>query len=109
MGRPPDLGEPGAPGPFAFADGDRVRKLVTAGGFSDVTVEPVTRPQRLGADPADAAAAVMALEETRALLQGTPAGTEEKARAALQEAYAPYAGPAGVVLDSSAWLVTAHR
>ncbi|MFW6205579.1 MAG: class I SAM-dependent methyltransferase, partial [Actinomycetota bacterium] len=36
VGRPPDLGEPGAPGPFAFGDGERARKLVSAGGFSDV-------------------------------------------------------------------------
>lgn len=109
VGQPPDLGDPGAPGPFAFADGDRARELVAAGGFSDVAVEPVTRPTRLGADLAEAADAVLRLQETQEMLEGTPEGTQQKANAALQEAFAPYAGPAGVVLDASAWLVTAHR
>lgn len=108
VGRPPVLGEPGAPGPFAFADGERVRRLVAAGGFSDVTVEPVIRPQRLGFDPAEAAAAVMRLQETRDMLDGTPEGTEQQASAALVEAFAPYAGPSGVVFDASAWLVSAR-
>ena len=32
LGRAPELGPPGAPGPFAFADGDRLTRLITAGG-----------------------------------------------------------------------------
>ena len=28
VGRPPDLGSPGAPGPLAFADGDRLTRLL---------------------------------------------------------------------------------
>ena len=33
FGRPPDLGAPGGPGPFAFADGDRFSSVVTEAGF----------------------------------------------------------------------------
>jgi SAM-dependent methyltransferase len=108
VGRYPDLGEPGAPGPFAFADGERLRGLVAAGGFGDVTVEAVTRPQRLGADPYEAVAAVMALPETRDLLAGSPDGAYAEVAAALTEAFTPYAGPEGVVMDSTAWLVSAR-
>lgn len=109
VGRPPDLGEPEAPGTFAFADGDHVRRVVAAGGFGEVTLAPVTRPQRI-ADGAEAAAAfVMSLPETRQYLEGVPEDTVTKVRGALNDAFAKYAGPHGVVTDAAAWLVTARR
>lgn len=109
VGRPPDLGEPGAPGPFAFADGERLRGLIAAGGFDDVTLEPVLRPQRVGDDLDEAVAAVLALPETSQLLAGAPEGTAAAVTAALREAFTPYAGGRGVVMASTAWLVSARR
>lgn len=107
IGRPPDLGEPGAPGPFAFADGDRVRTLVAAGGFDDVTLESITRPQRIADNADDAAALVMSLPETRQYLEDVPEDTVAKVPGALRDAFTPYAGPHGVVTDATAWLITA--
>ena len=109
LGKPPDLGAPGAPGPFAFADGDRLHRLITAGGFQDVTVESVTRPQRIGDDADDAAAFLMAIAEDMQLFAGAPDDAVAAARDALRAGYAPYAQPHGVVLDGTAWLVSAHR
>ena len=109
VGRPPDMGEPGAPGPFAFADGDRVRRLVAAGGFNEVTLEPVTRPQRIADNADDAVAFVRSLPETRQLLNGVPKDTVAKVTGALRDAFTPHAGPHGVVTDATAWLVTARR
>jgi SAM-dependent methyltransferase len=109
VGRPPDLGEPGAPGPFAFADGDRARRLVAAGGFDEVTLEPVTRPQRIADHADDAVAFVLSLPETRQLLNGVPEDTVAKVTGALRDAFTPHAGPHGVVTDATAWLVTARR
>jgi SAM-dependent methyltransferase len=37
---PTDPPAPGAPGPFAFADGDRLRGLLAGAGFRDIAVEP---------------------------------------------------------------------
>lgn len=109
VGRPPDMGEPGAPGPFAFADGDRVRRLVAAGGFDEVTLEPVIRPQRIADNADDAVAFVRSLPETRQLLNGVPKDTVAKVTGALRDAFTPHAGPHGVVTDATAWLVTARR
>lgn len=109
VGRPPDMGEPGAPGPFAFADGDRVRRLVAAGGFNEVTLEPVTRPQRIADNADDAVAFVRSLPETRQLLNGVPKDTVAKVTGALRDAFTPHAGPHGVVTDATAWLVSARR
>ncbi len=109
VGRPPDLGEPGAPGPFAFADGDRARRLVAAGGFDEVTLEPVTRPQRIADNADDAVTLVLSLPETRQLLNGVPEDTVAKVTGALGDAFTSHAGPHGVVTDATAWLVTARR
>ena len=109
LGQAPDLGAPGAPGPFAFADGDRLRRLITAGGFRDVTLETVTRPQRIGDDADDAAAFLMSIAEDMQVFAGAPDEVVTAAIDALRTAYAPYTGPHGVVMDGTAWLVSAHR
>jgi SAM-dependent methyltransferase len=36
----PDLGEPGAPGPFALGDPDRIRNIFTEAGYQDLEIEP---------------------------------------------------------------------
>lgn len=106
--RRPDLGEPGAPGPFAFADGERLRGLVEAGGFENVSVEPVTRPQRIADDPGDAVTFISSLPESQPLFDGVPDDVIVKATDALKDAFAGYTGSQGVVTDASAWLVTAE-
>ena len=106
---PPDFGPPGAPGPFAMADGTRLRRVVEAAGFHDVTVDAVTRPHRVGSDVADVVSFITSMDETRALFAGKP---EDKVAAAIdgiRQALAPYAGPQGVVTDATAWLVLARR
>ena len=109
LGQPPDLGAPGAPGPFAFGDGDRLRRLLTAGGFRDVTVDSVTKPQRIGDDADDAASFLMSIAEDMQVFADAPDDAVAAARDALRAGYAPYAHSQGVVLDGTAWLVSAHR
>jgi SAM-dependent methyltransferase len=109
LGRAPELGTPGAPGPWAFADGDRLTRLVTEGGFRDVRLETVTRPQRIGDDVDDAVGFILSLPESQQLFAGAPEDTVTAAVAAIRAAFAPYAGAEGVVLDGTAWLVSACR
>ncbi len=106
VGRTPDLGSPDAPGPWAFADADRVTRLMQAGGFADVTLEPVTRPQRVGTDVDDVVRFVLSLPETRQLFAGLPQDVVAGAVDALHTAFAPYTGTHGVVMDATAWLVS---
>jgi ubiquinone/menaquinone biosynthesis C-methylase UbiE len=109
LGCPPQLGTPGAPGPWAFADGDRLEGLLTSGGFRDVTLETVTRRQRIAADADDAVGFIMSLPESQQMFAGAPDDTVAAATAAVRAAFAPHAGPDGVVVNASAWLVSAHR
>jgi ubiquinone/menaquinone biosynthesis C-methylase UbiE len=109
VGRAPDLGPPGAPGPFALADRDRLTRLLTGAGFRDVTLETVTRPVRLGRDLGDAVGYIMSLREAQQLIAGAGQDVVDAVRTALHEAFAPYVASTGVVLDATAWLVSARR
>jgi hypothetical protein len=72
-------------------------------------LETVTRPQRIGDDADDAAAFLMSIAEDMQVFAGAPDQVVAAAVDALRTAYAPYAGPQGVVMDGTAWLVSAHR
>ncbi|HEX6233578.1 MAG TPA: methyltransferase domain-containing protein [Jiangellaceae bacterium] len=109
IGRTPELGPPGAAGPFAFADGDRLIRLLAASGFRDPRLESTVRPVRLGHDVDAAVDYILSLPESKQLFAGAPQETVGAAATALREGFAPYAGSHGVVLDAAAWLVSAHR
>ncbi len=108
FGRPPDLGAPGGPGPFAFADGDRFRSVVTEGGFRDVTLEAITGPMLMGSDVEDVVGMVAATPQSKGLFAGQPEAKVEAAIEGLRDAFAPYARPEGVVMSGTAWLLTAR-
>ena len=108
FGRPPDLGASGGPGPFAFADGDRFKSVVTAGGFRDVTLDAIARPMLMGSDVEDVVGMVAATPQSKGLFAGQPAAKVEAAIAGLRDAFAPYARAEGVVMNGTAWLLTAR-
>ena len=106
----PEFGPPGAPGPFAFADGDRLARIVEAAGFCDVTLDGVTRPMRIGDDLDDVERFfTTSLDVARELFDGKPKEQVDAALDAAREALAPFAGSDGVVLNGTAWLLSAHR
>ena len=107
FGRPPDLGEPGGPGPFAFADGDRFRSVVKQGGFGDVTLAAITRPMLMGSDVEDVVGMVAATPQSQGLFAGQAEDKVKAAVAGLRDAFAPFARPDGVVMSGTAWLLTA--
>jgi SAM-dependent methyltransferase len=109
LGHAPDLGAPGAPGPFAFADGDRLTQLLTDSGFRALRLETLTRSFRIGRTISDAVDFVLSLPESERLFTGAPQETVDAAATALYAGFAPYAGQQGVMMDATAWLVTAHR
>lgn len=109
VGRTPEVGPPGTPGPFALADGDYLTGLLIDAGFRDVMLESVTRPVRLGRDVGGAIEYVLSLPESEQLLAGAPRDVLGTARLALQDAFAPYLGSCGVVMSATGWLVSARR
>jgi SAM-dependent methyltransferase len=107
----PDLGPPGAPGPFALADPDRTAEVLRAAGFRDVDVGPVEAAMLLGGGGS--------LEETLEFLRGTgmaraifadaAADAEARATDEVRDALAGHQTPEGVCLGAAAWIVRASR
>jgi SAM-dependent methyltransferase len=106
----PDFGPPGAPGPFALADENRLRGILEIAGFDDITIEGITQPMRIGDDAGDAIAFITSIELVRDnLFAGKPPGKVAAAVDAARAALAPYEGPKGVVMNGGAWLVSARH
>ena len=97
---------PGAPGPFAFADPDRVRGILADAGFSDVVVAP-TDMKVSGGDLETVLAMALKVGPLGALLREYPEH-RDGAIDAVREALSAHDGPDGVKLDSATWIVTAR-
>jgi SAM-dependent methyltransferase len=102
---------PEAPGPFAFADDQRLIGILESAGFAGVGIEPLEDSLRVGSG--------MELDETiRFLQQLGPAGAAlreaspevvEKATLSMKEAIEPYYKDGVLEMDSATWIVSAHR
>jgi SAM-dependent methyltransferase len=103
--------EPGAPGPFAFADGERTRGILERAGYVDVAITPHDSELVFGGQTDIEAAVDLALQVGPAsrALASIPEISRTEVRAALRAAFLPYHGPSGVKLPAATWLVTARR
>ena len=99
----------GVPGPFGLADADRDREILTAAGFEEVVLRDLEEPVVFGPDADDAFAFV----RTMGIVHGLTADLDEDAKArALDEVHevlAAHQTGDGVLLGTSAWLITARR
>jgi len=102
---------PDAPGPFAFADADRVRGILERAGFSSVAIDGHRTTLRVGgADGIDQAVDFMLqMGPAGAALRDADPGMRGAVAAAVREAIAPYHTATGVQMGGAAWIVTARR
>lgn len=105
----PQVGAPGAPGPFAFADPDRVRGLLAAAGLADVTVEERCADLRMGATVDDVVDFFERTEIGRDVIGRAEPPRAAAAWVAVRAALDERMTPDGVVLGGAAWLVRARR
>lgn len=106
--------EPGAPGPFAFADPERVRAILSGAGLRDVQLEPLRETVLLGGEgPLERAVDLLIqIGPAGAALREADPALLPKVREAVLEAVAPFyvTDPTpGVRMPASAWIVTARR
>jgi SAM-dependent methyltransferase len=106
---PPEPASPDAPGPFALADSDRVRSILSDAGWQDVDIDEVREPLRVGADADDTVAFLGGTGFARRLFEGVDEATVARAIEAVRDALVPYQSSDGVLLGSAAWLVSATR
>jgi len=64
---------PGAPGPLGLADPDRTTHILHGAGFTEVTLEDLTLPMRIGDDVEDALSFIRSIPFVRDLLAAAPA------------------------------------
>ena len=105
-----NLPEPpaGAPGPFGLADEALTRRILGDAGYDHVELVAVDEPVLLGIDADDAYAFVRGLGITNGLIEGLDHDARHRALDELRALLATRAGPDGVLLDGSAWLITAR-
>ncbi len=99
----------GMPGPFGFADPDRVRTILTEAGFHDVRIDEIEATSTLGVDVDDAFEFIGEVGIVRGLLQDLTPAQQEVALEELRATFAAHARPEGVVFGSRAWMIRAVR
>ncbi|MEE9281954.1 MAG: methyltransferase domain-containing protein [Myxococcota bacterium] len=106
----PEPATPGAPGPFALGDAERVRAILAAAGFAEVTVEALERPILLGGGGKleDAVRFVLEVGPTSRLLRDADEAVRERVRKSVTDVLAAHASAEGVRLGSASWIVSAR-
>jgi SAM-dependent methyltransferase len=100
---------PDGTGPTSFADPARVRAVLGEAGFREITCTRVEAEQTWGRDVADAAEFIRGWGPVRFQLRQVSPEAATRASDALTAALRPFAGPDGVRLRGTAWLVAARR
>ena len=101
--------DPHAPGPFAFSDADRLRKILETAGFSGVRIEPFHGFMNLGHTPSGAAfQSTNLMGPTSRALRNVDDATRAHVMDAITDALAKIqTGGAEIRLGTACWLVSA--
>jgi SAM-dependent methyltransferase len=97
--------DPTAPGPYAFADPDRVRRILTEAGFAAIDIDRFETPIG-GADLDQSLALTFQVGPLAKALRENPGHADQVAEA-VKSAMMAYVTPAGVLMPSAVWIVRA--
>ena len=104
----PPQSDPNAPGPFAFADEERLRTILSAAGFGNIELQRFDAAIFLGPTPRSAAEGAVQLGPVARLLREAGAEHLPIVVDAIERTLAPLAAPNGQVsLNGSTWIVAA--
>ena len=104
---PPQPPDPLAPGPFAFADRDRLYGILQRSGWRDIEIQPEDRLLTSG-DLEDTVDISLRIGPLGAIVRERP-DLREAVVDAIRCALAPHLTEAGVFLNSATWIVTARK
>lgn len=97
---------PGAPGPFAFADRDRISSILKSSGWASITIEPVEVACRFAEAELENYLAVMG-PVGRALQQADD-GTRTRVMGAVRPAFEGFVRGVEVQFTAACWMVNAR-
>ncbi len=103
--------DPGTPGPFAFADMDRVTRILMEAGFATPSFTPLEIEMDLAAGGTleDAVRQSSDMGPARRALEEQPEEIRTAAVESIRKALAPFETPDGVRLAGGVWLVAADN
>ena len=99
--------DPNAPGPFAFADAQRLKKILAKANFADIRIEKLDTVSNVGADLDQAADAALNIGPLSRAAADVSDGTREEIRSVVKAALEKYETPSGVTPGAACWLVGA--
>lgn len=99
--------DPHAPGPFAFADAERLKKILTDAGFANIRIKKLDTTANLGATLEQAVDATLSVGPLARATSEVDDAAREKIRGAVKEALRPHQTAAGVTPGVACWLVGA--
>ena len=99
--------DPFAPGPYAFADGERLKNILARAGYRNIRIEKLDTTVNMGATPEDAAAQALNIGPLARAATGLDEATRDKIRAVVSEALSKYQTAAGITPPAACWLVGA--
>lgn len=110
LGELPPPPDPHAPGPFAFADPEHVRRVLASAGFAGVELEPFQAPVLLSDAGADGGVDfALRVGPVARLYAGLSDPERDAVRRELRAALAPLATGPALALAGAVWLVSARR
>jgi SAM-dependent methyltransferase len=103
--------DPNAPGPFAFADPDRVRGILARAGYAGIDIARHSTMLRIGGPGETELAARLAVDSgpVARLIAGAGADSRAAAEAAILAEFRRLESPSGIEMAGSVWLVSARR
>jgi SAM-dependent methyltransferase len=108
LGALPPMPLPGEPGPFAFADRDRVAGVLADAGFVEVAVDPLDVHLDCGPDADEVAGWLVEIGPAGAPYRAAAPSEQDEARAGVARLLERFRGPDGFRLPAGGWLVTAR-
>jgi SAM-dependent methyltransferase len=103
---PQPANDPDAPGPFAFANPDRVRRILEGAGFEEIEI--TARDEQVGSGNLETMLAVCSRVGALGKILRENPGLRVAALPAVRSALAACDGPDGVRLNAATWVVTAR-
>jgi SAM-dependent methyltransferase len=98
--------DPDAPGPFAFAEPDRVRGILERAGFGEIAI--TARDEQVGSGDLDTMLAVCSRVGALGKILRENPELRAATLPAVRSALAAHDGPDGVRLNAATWVVTAR-
>lgn len=99
--------DPNAPGPFAFADADRVRSILEQAGFTRISIQPFD--MAIGGSPLDQTVALTFRVGPLASILREQPDLKPVVEEAVRAAVSAYQTPEGILMPAAVWIVSATK